>query len=100
MVHRPANAGLSFEECAVERASPFRFPPDVSLRTCSADDLLVLKAFADRPKDWVDVDGIVIRQAGRLDWAYVQAQLAPLAELKEAPELLTKLEARRAELER
>lgn len=42
-----------------------------------AEDLLVLKAFADRPKDWVDVDGIIVRQTGRIDWAYVRDQLAP-----------------------
>lgn len=63
-------------------------------------DLIVLKAFADRPKDWVDVDGIIIRQSAQLDWAYVRAQLAPLAELKEAPEILDRLDRRRIELDR
>lgn len=95
-----ALAGLPFEERVVERSSAFRFPPEVSLRTCSAEDLVVLKAFADRPKDWVDVDGILIRQARSLDWDYVRAELAPLVELKEAPEILSKLAARRAEAER
>jgi hypothetical protein len=94
-----ALGGLPFEELVVTRSSPFTFPPDVSLRTCSAEDLIVLKAFADRPKDWVDVDGIIIRQADRIDWPYVRTQLAPLAELKEAPEILTRLEKRRLELE-
>ena len=41
-----ALAGMPFEEAAIPRASPFLFPPDVSLRTCSAEDLVVLKAFA------------------------------------------------------
>lgn len=93
-----ALGGLPFEESAVDRSSPFAFSPDVVLRTCSAEDLIVFKAFADRPKDWVDVDGIVIRQSDQLDWAYVRAQLAPLAELKEAPEILARLEKRRIEL--
>ena len=35
----------------VDRASLFTFPPDVPLRTCSAEALIVLKAFTDRPKD-------------------------------------------------
>ncbi len=95
-----ALGGLPFEESAVTRASLFTFPPDVPLRTCSAEDLIVLKAFADRPKDWLDIEGIIIRQSERLDWSYVREQLAPLAELKEAPELVGKLERRRAELER
>lgn len=90
-----ALGGLPFEERVVERATDFVFPPDVRLRTCSAEDLVVLKAFADRPKDWVDVDGILIRQSGRLDWRYVREQLAPLAELKEAPEILQRLDERR-----
>ena len=93
-----ALGGLPFEELAVTRSSLFTFPPDVPLRTCSAEDLIVLKAFADRPKDWLDIEGIIIRQAARLDWPYVRAQLAPLAELKEAPELVDKLECRRVDL--
>ena len=51
----------------------------------------MLKAFADRPKDWLDIDGIIIRQSPSLDWRYVRAQLAPLAELKDALELVDKL---------
>ncbi len=38
------------------------------LLTCSAEDLIVLKAFAARGRDWVDVEGIIVRQAGALDW--------------------------------
>jgi hypothetical protein len=95
-----ALAGLPFEETAIQRSSLFRFPPDVDLRTCSAEDLIVLKAFADRPKDWVDVEGIVVRQAGRLDWAYVLGQLAPLVELKEEPEIMSRLERRRLDFDR
>ncbi|HXG89064.1 MAG TPA: nucleotidyl transferase AbiEii/AbiGii toxin family protein [Vicinamibacterales bacterium] len=90
-----AFGGLPFEETAVNRSSRFTYPPDVSLQTCSAEDLIILKAFADRPKDWVDVDGIIIRQSGQIDWGFVRMQLAPLVELKEAPEILTRLEERR-----
>ena len=64
----------------------------MTLRTCSAEDLIVLKAFADRPKDWVDVEGVIIRQGDRLDWRYTVAELAPLAALKEAPDIVTRLE--------
>jgi len=95
-----ALGGLPFEESAVERSSFFAFPPDVPLRTCSAEDLIVLKTFAARSKDWMDVEGIIVRQAGRIDWSYVRSQLEPLLELKEAPELWDELERRRKELER
>jgi len=94
-----ALGGLAFEESAVARSSLFTFPPDVPLRTCSAEDLIVFKAFADRPKDWVGVDGVIIRQADTLDWTYVHTQLAPLAELKDDPRILDRLEARRRELD-
>ena len=90
--------GLPFEESVVDRASLFTYPPDVPLRTCSAEDLLVLKAFANRPKDWVDIDGVLIRYGGSIDWEYVFAQLAPLAELKDDPTIVERLESRRTEL--
>ncbi|MES1254087.1 MAG: hypothetical protein ABUS56_00650 [Acidobacteriota bacterium] len=87
-----ALGGLPFEELAVERSTLFTYPPDIPLRTCSAEDLIVLKAFADHPKDWMDIEGVIIRQSPGLDWPYVRAQFAPLAELKDAPELLERLE--------
>jgi hypothetical protein len=34
----------------------------------SAEDLIVLKAFASRPRDWIHVEGIIVRQTGKLDW--------------------------------
>jgi hypothetical protein len=91
-----ALGGLPFEEAIVDRSSLFTFPLDAPLRTCSAEDLIVLKAFAAREKDWVDLEGVLIRQAGALDWGYIQSQLAPLVELKEEPEILVELEKRRA----
>jgi hypothetical protein len=35
------------------------------LTTASAEDIVIMKAFAARPKDWIDVEGIVIRQGVR-----------------------------------
>ncbi|MSU50789.1 MAG: hypothetical protein EXS37_17165 [Opitutus sp.] len=54
-------------------------------------DLVVMKAFAGRPHDWGDVDAILARQGSSLDWNYIYSHLSPLAELKEAPELVTQL---------
>lgn len=94
-----ALGGLPFEESAVARSSPYRFPPDIHLRTCSAEDLIVMKAFADRPKDWLDVEGVIVRQGGTLDWSLIVSELAPLAELKEAPDIIARLERLRDSLE-
>ena len=90
-----AFAALPFEERAVQRATLFEYPPGVFLQTCSAEDLVILKAFAGRGQDWVDVEGIIVRQTGQLDWNYIDAQLRPLAELKGQSEILTDLEVRR-----
>jgi len=56
---------------------------DVSLLTCSAEDLIVLKAFAGRAQDWIDIEGIALRQHHRLDEGLVWQELIPLLELKE-----------------
>ena len=84
-------AGLAFEQEMIERATSFSYSPDCSLITCSAEDLIILKAFADRTKDWTDIEGILIRQDPGLDFNYIIEQLTPLCELKEAPEIVEKL---------
>jgi len=60
------------------------------LKTCSAEDLIVFKAFADRLKDWADIESIISVQT-TLNWAYITEQLSPLVELKEEPEIMDKL---------
>ena len=83
-----ALGGLPFEALVVERASLYEFEPGCALRTCSAEDLMVQKLFAFRTRDVADVETVVLRQRGRLDWAYVEAQLQPLAELKGQREIM------------
>ena len=95
-----ALGALPFEALAISRSSLFEFPGDILLRTCAAEDLVVMKAFASRGRDWADIEGIIVRQTGKLDWTYIQAQLAPLAELKGAPEILDNLNVRRTEFEK
>lgn len=87
-----ALGGLAFEESVVNRASDFEFPDNALLRTRFAEDLIVLKAFANRAKDWIDIEGVMIRQQVMLDWSYVFAQFRPLVELKEAPGILVELQ--------
>ncbi len=86
-----ALGGLPFEASVVSRATQFEYLPKLSLLTCSAEDLIILKAFADRARDWADIEGIIIRQGNRIDWDYVDRQLRPLAELKEEPQILERL---------
>ena len=93
-------AALPYEALVINRSSYFVYPADVSLRTCSAEDLIVLKSFAGRGRDWVDVEGVIVRQTDKLDWDYILEQLRPLAELKDVPGIIDQLEARRVEFER
>ena len=86
-----ALGGLPYEESVVDRGTPFAFRPRIKLVTCSAEDLVVLKAFADRPQDWVDVENVLARQGARLDWTYVVSRLTPLVELKETPGIIERL---------
>ena len=97
---RSALAALPYEALIIHRSSYFDYPPGISLRTCSAEDLVVLKAFAGRAQDWADIERVIVRQTGKLNWSYIHEQLRPLAELKDAPEILDQLEARRIEFER
>lgn len=78
--------GLPFEGRVVGRASAFHAGPGVRLITCSAEDLVTLKTFAGRPQDWLDVEGIVVRQGRRLNRALIVEELRPLLALKDDPE--------------
>jgi hypothetical protein len=53
LLRRPDGVGIAvslgalpFEECVVNRASVFSFGDGLGIRTCSAEDLVVLKLFA------------------------------------------------------
>ena len=94
-----ALGAMPFEEGTIARATPAELAPGAVLRTCSASDLVVHKAFAARPQDWVDIEGVLVKQQGVLDWPQLWRDLTDLAVLKEAPELVEELErvARRAE---
>jgi len=92
----PIDASLGampFEERAVTRASGFAIQEGFALTTCSAEDLIVFKAFAGREKDWLDIDGIATRQGGRLDEALIWTELTPLLELRGALEATHRLRA-------
>jgi hypothetical protein len=84
-------AALPFEERVVDRATGFPVAPDTVLTTCSAEDLVVLKAFADRPQDWLDIEGIVVRQGPVLDRRLIVRELEELLALKEDPSALVTL---------
>jgi hypothetical protein len=88
-----ALGGVPFEERLVARASAFDVGGSEPLLTCSAEDLVVLKAFAGRDKDWIDVEGVATRQGKGLDKALVLRELEPLLDLKDDRRSLARLKA-------
>ena len=91
-------AGLPFEARVIDRSSLWEIGDDTMLRTCSSEDLLVMKAFAARDKDWADVTSVLERQGSRLDLNIVREELQPLVAAKEEPEILEQLERRIARI--
>jgi hypothetical protein len=87
-----ALGALDFERRSIERSSDWKYH-DVLLRTCSAEDLIVHKAFASRDQDWVDVEFVLMTQGRKLKVAEIFDELRPLVELKEDATILPRLEA-------
>ena len=92
-----ALAARPFEAEMIAHAIDAEFEPGVLLRICSAEDLFVLNAFADRPQDRADIIGTARRRGHVLNWPAIVARLAPLAEAKDAPEVIDRVESLRRE---
>jgi hypothetical protein len=71
------------------------FGGGLSLVTCSAEDLVVMKAFAGRGQDWVDVEAIITRRGPELDWTSIDRELEPLLALKDPGDARSRLAALR-----
>lgn len=85
-----------FEDSMVARAEYHEYLPAVNLNICSPEDLIVMKAFAARPKDWLDIESVLVRQP-ELDWQYITRMIEPLAELHYEIDILGELARRRKE---
>lgn len=75
----------------VERAALFDYGDGIRLRTCSAEDLIIMKAFADRSRDWADIEGIILRQGAELKWILIEAELMPLLAIRGGMDLWERL---------
>lgn len=86
-----ALGGIAFEARCVNRATVFDFG-SAQLVTCSAADLVVLKAFAGRGHAWTDIESIAIRRAAPLDWRLAYDELAPLVAVQGRAEAIERLQ--------
>lgn len=83
---------LDYERQAVARAKTMKLA-GMSLRVCTAEDLVIHKAVANRDQDWIDIRGILRRQSGKLDHGYIEKWLREFAQGLEAPEILRRYES-------
>jgi len=85
-------AGFPFEREVIERSTNWELAERTSIRTCSAEDLVIYKLVAARPGDIQDVIRIVQRQGRRLDVDRIRYWGRQFADLKEDPDLLRPFE--------
>jgi predicted nucleotidyltransferase len=78
-----------YEEQIIERAVR-RDLGGISAWVCSIEDLIIQKVVADREKDWLDLEALLLEQYGKFDEALVENWLTQFAEALEKPEILTK----------
>jgi len=74
------SVGLSgFERHAVLRAENCHVA-GISIPVATAENLMIMKSLAARPRDDQDLEGLVIAQGDTLDWDYCEQTAAELGE--------------------
>jgi hypothetical protein len=81
-----------YEDEVMRRAVAYELEPGKVIRLCSAEDLIIHKAVAGRPQDVRDIEGVVYRQRGALDIAYIRFWLRSFGELLARPDILESFE--------
>jgi hypothetical protein len=82
---------FEYEQAAIARAAETVLE-DVRIRVCMAEDLVIHKVIANREQDWIDIEGILIRQRRSLDQPYILNWLRQFADALETPEIVSRYE--------
>jgi hypothetical protein len=64
-------ADTPYDVLAIERGREIEVRPELSLRICSPEDLVIYKMISTRRRDHEDVEGILLKQGDGLDSAYI-----------------------------
>ena len=80
-------AVIPYELAAIRRAVSLEISGK-AVKICTAEDLIVHKLASERPQDAVDVEGVVLRQAGRLDLDSLWPRVRELAAGLERPAII------------
>jgi hypothetical protein len=67
-----------YERQAIERAVRVALEGE-AIPFATAEDLLIHKLFAGRPRDWEDAESVVRRKGPELDWAYLERWIGEFA---------------------
>lgn len=77
--------GISgYEEEALQRCSKISFEGRTAIRILSAEDLIIHKCVAGRPRDVEDVERVLIRQRVNLELRYIRSWLRDFAQIIDA----------------
>jgi len=88
-------AQLPYERGVLARAEKRAAGP-VEVTVVSPEDLIIMKAVANRPRDWADVEA-VIEAAPRLDWEYILDWARQFGEALDASDFVDRLETLRSQ---
>lgn len=80
-------AALPYESAALRRAVAVELGGR-TIKLCTAEDLIIHKLSSERMQDAADVEGIVMRQTGRLDLSYLVPLVRQLSAGLERPEIV------------
>jgi hypothetical protein len=58
----------------------------LSVPVATAEDLIIMKAIANRPKDQIDIQGI-LESCSKLDYAHIRKHARDFADMLDAPEI-------------
>jgi len=96
--HQPTNFPLDislglieFEERLIERASPIKIGR-LNIPVATTEDLIILKAMADRPQDIADIDHLLTANP-HVHRLYIRRVLKEFSRILERPEMHVQFEA-------
>lgn len=81
-----------YEDEVMKRAVKIKVAPNQFVKICSAEDLIIHKAVAGRPRDIDDIVGIIYRQGKSIDIDYIRRWLKEFSLILETDKVLERFE--------